>query len=114
MRIFARGIEPPFDVAIERPQHTDARVHQWTAIFGRHDQRLGRCLPFLEVLLGLRKFQDVIGRILECDKLPPAGQRYRVFEAPMPRQDQLRLETGLWRNVHDVADAIITRRPAVE
>jgi hypothetical protein len=67
MMILAGRIEHPLDAAIERSQHTNVRVHQWPAIFGRHDQRLGGRLPFLEALLGLRKFQDVIGRVLERD-----------------------------------------------
>ena len=38
MRIYARLVEYPLDVVIERPQHADVRVHQRPATFRRHDQ----------------------------------------------------------------------------
>jgi hypothetical protein len=47
MMIFAIGIEHPLDVTVERSQHTDARVQQWSTIFRSHDQRLSCRLPFL-------------------------------------------------------------------
>jgi hypothetical protein len=34
MRVFARLIESPLDMLIERSQHADARVHQKIAAFG--------------------------------------------------------------------------------
>jgi hypothetical protein len=55
-------------------------MHQWPATLGRHDQRLGRCLPFFQVLLGLRKLQDVISPILQRDELATAGQRDWIFK----------------------------------
>jgi hypothetical protein len=47
MRIFARGGEHALDVPIERSQHSNVRMHQRPPIFHRHDQGLGRGLPFL-------------------------------------------------------------------
>jgi hypothetical protein len=84
MRVFPVTVEHALDVSVQGPHDADARVHQWPAVFGRHDQRLGRCLPFLQVLLSLRKFQDVIGRILQRDELASAGKRDRILEAPAP------------------------------
>ena len=69
---------------MERPQHSDARVHQRPAIFRRHDQRFGGRLPFIEVLFALRQLHDVSGGILERDELATAGQGNRVIEWPFP------------------------------
>ena len=80
MRVFPIGLEHALDVPIERPQDADARMHHRPATLCRHDQHLGRGLPFREVLLGLRKFHDVAGRILERDQLTAARQRYRIVE----------------------------------
>jgi hypothetical protein len=38
MRVFAISIEHALDVAIECPQHADARMHQEVATFGGADQ----------------------------------------------------------------------------
>jgi hypothetical protein len=62
--ILVRGIERALDVTIERSQHTDARMQQWSAIFRCHDQRFSCRLPGRILLLGLRKLQDVIGGVL--------------------------------------------------
>jgi hypothetical protein len=59
-------------------------MHQRPAIFRRHHKRLGRRLPFLEVLFALRQLHDVTGGILERDELTTAGQRYRILEGPLP------------------------------
>jgi hypothetical protein len=84
MRVFAIGIEHPFGVTVQRPQHTNARVHHEVAAFRGADQAGHRRLPFLESLLGLRQFHDVVGGILERDELATAGQRYRIVEGPLP------------------------------
>jgi hypothetical protein len=52
VRFFTIEIEHALDVAIQSPQHADARVHQWPALLSRHDQRFRRGLPFGEVLFG--------------------------------------------------------------
>jgi hypothetical protein len=41
-------------------------------------------LPLRELLLGLREFGDVVGGILEGEKLTAVRQRYRIFERDGP------------------------------
>jgi hypothetical protein len=65
MRVFPVRVECPFEVPVDRPQHADPRMHQRSATLGRHDQRLGRSLPFGGVLLGLGQSDDVIGGVLQ-------------------------------------------------
>ncbi len=84
MSVFAIGIKNPFDVAVQRPQHTDACMHQKVAAFGGADQAAGRGLPFLEILLSLRQLHDVAGGVLKRDELAAAGQRYRIVECARP------------------------------
>jgi hypothetical protein len=45
MRAFAGRIKHALHAPIESPQHADAHVHQRSAIFCGHDQRLYRSLP---------------------------------------------------------------------
>jgi hypothetical protein len=88
MRVLAIGTKHALDVAIERPQDADARVHQEVATFSGADQATDRGLPFLGVLLSLRQFHDVIGGVLQRDKLPPAEQsatRYCETKAAFTR-----------------------------
>ena len=71
MGVFARLIKHPFDIPIESPQHTDARMHQRSTIFCGHDQRLDRGLPRFKILFGLRKLHDVVGGIALSHELAP-------------------------------------------
>jgi hypothetical protein len=83
-RVFAVGIEHTLDVAVQRPQHTDPRMHQRPAILRSHDQRLDGGLPLRAFVFGLRQPRDVIGGILERDELVSAWQRDRIVEFPFP------------------------------
>jgi hypothetical protein len=49
----------------QRSQHADTRMHHVVAIFGGADQATDGDLPFLEILLGLRQFRDVVGGIAQ-------------------------------------------------
>ena len=69
MGVFAIGIERPLDVAVQRHQHPDARMHQEVAAFGGADQAGHRGLLFLEVLLSLWKLHDVIGSIAQSHQI---------------------------------------------
>ena len=71
MRMLSRCSEHPLDIPIESPQHTDARMHQKSAIFCGHDQRLDRGLPRLKILFGLGKLHDVVGGIAQSHQLAP-------------------------------------------
>jgi len=51
------------DVAVQRSQHSDPRVHQEVAALGGTDQASDCGLPFGQVLLGLRQLHDVAGCI---------------------------------------------------
>jgi len=77
-------VEHPLDMPIERPQHSDARVHQRPAIFRRHDQRFGGRLPFVEVLFALRQFHDVGGGLREGEHLAAVGQFDWILETAGP------------------------------
>jgi hypothetical protein len=48
------------------------------------DQGLGRDLPFLDRMLGFRKLGDMGASVLQGDKLPTTGERYRILEVPAP------------------------------
>ena len=84
MMVLAIGIEHALDVAIERSQHSDTRVHNEIATFCSADQTRDSSLPFLKVLLSLRQLHDVIGSVLEGYELAPLGQRDRIVEWPLP------------------------------
>jgi hypothetical protein len=77
-------VEHAIDVSILRSQHTDTRVHQRPAIFGRHNQRRNGGLPLRALVFGFRQPRDVIGGVLERDELASARQRDWVFELPVP------------------------------
>jgi hypothetical protein len=49
-------------------------MHLRPATLDGQDQRLGRGLPLLEVLLDFRQLHDVVGAVLQRVKLPAAGQ----------------------------------------
>ena len=57
-----------FDVAVA--QHPDTGMPHEVRL-GGVDQATDRGLPFLEVLLGLRQFLDVIGSIAQSQQLAP-------------------------------------------
>ena len=57
-----------FDVAVA--QHPDTGMHHEVRL-GGVDQATDRGLPFLEVLLCLRQFLDVIGSIAQSQQLAP-------------------------------------------
>jgi hypothetical protein len=62
-RFIAIGVKRPFDVSVQRSQHSDPRVHQRPAIFRRHDQRFAGRLPFRKVSLGFGQFHNVAGGV---------------------------------------------------
>jgi hypothetical protein len=73
MWVFAIGIEYALDVAIQCPQHADARKHCRPVLFGDQDQAFHGCLPLWRLVLGPRKLRDVIAGVLERDKLATAA-----------------------------------------
>src|ERR1700686_1915332 len=46
MRLFARRVEPPLDVTVQRSNDADAREHRWTVMFCNQQKRPHRGLPF--------------------------------------------------------------------
>jgi hypothetical protein len=55
MMIFPVGIELANVMAVQRSHDADARQHRRAAVaFGDQDQSLNGCLPFLDLLFGLR------------------------------------------------------------
>lgn len=73
------------------------------AAFSGADQATGRGLPFLEALLGLRQFHDVIGGVFEGEQLATAGKWNRIIEFARPTRHwlngQRRIPSGAWAAV---------------
>jgi len=76
MNIFARGTEHALDVAVQRSQHADPRVHHEVAALSSTDQASDCGLPFGQVLLGLVSFKR------GCRQTPkaPAAELFYSFE----------------------------------
>jgi hypothetical protein len=62
----------------------DAREHRRAAVCRHQDQGFHSRLPLRRLVLGLRQLRDVVGRILQCEKLPAVRQRDRIIEASFP------------------------------
>jgi hypothetical protein len=73
MRVFPVEAEHSLDVAVQRPQHSDPRIHQRPSAFSSHDQRLGRRLTCGMALLGLRELHEVVSGILQVTSWRPRG-----------------------------------------
>ena len=84
MGILPRRSEHLLDIPVQRPQHTDARMHQEVAAFSGADQATGCGLPFRKMLLSLRQLHDVSGSILKRDEMATAGQWYRIIKRSLP------------------------------
>jgi hypothetical protein len=70
---------------VQGSHNANPREHRRAAVaFGDQDQRFDCGLPFLDLLLGLRQLLNIFAGVLESDKLAAAGQRYRIFERPVP------------------------------
>jgi hypothetical protein len=61
MRVFARWIENPLDVTIDRLQRGDAREFDRAVVFGRLRQKVGRRQDFRHVAFG---FGDDLGEVV--------------------------------------------------
>jgi hypothetical protein len=72
--IVAIRIERSNDVSVQCPQHRYAGVHQKVAAYCGADQATGGVLPFVELLLGRRKFGHAVAGILRGDELATIGQ----------------------------------------
>jgi hypothetical protein len=46
MRLFARRVEHPLDVTVQRSDDADAREHRWAVMFCNQQKRPHRGLPF--------------------------------------------------------------------
>jgi hypothetical protein len=65
MFVLAIRIERPVDIAVQRPQHPDTRMHHVVARFGGTDQTFDGGLPLLKLLLGLGQACDEAACIRE-------------------------------------------------
>jgi hypothetical protein len=79
MRFLATGREPLDVMAVERPHEADLRQHRRTATGDQHQSSHG-VLPLRCLVLGFRKFGDVIADVLERYKLSAAGQVDGIVE----------------------------------
>ena len=82
--LFTRWFEHELDVTIQCLHDADPRQHRRPARRRDQDQGLHRCLPFRRLVLGLRKFRDVVAGILERDELATVRQRDRLVEGAGP------------------------------
>ena len=78
MSVFAVRIEHPFDVAVQRPLHPDARVHHEVPALGGADEATDCGLPLIELLIGLQRLVDVNASIQQGDELATAGATVSV------------------------------------
>jgi hypothetical protein len=82
---FIASSDLPLDVAVQGPLDADPSEHRRAAVaFGDQDQDFNGCLPFLDLLFGLRQLLDISGGILEGDELAAGGQRDRIVEFTLP------------------------------
>jgi hypothetical protein len=75
MRVLARWVEHPLDVAIERPHDADPRKHRRAAKVRNQHQGFHRGLPFGRVVLDLRQFSDVKRGFAKRGQQLALGQR---------------------------------------
>jgi hypothetical protein len=69
--LFPPPVEYAFDVAVQRPHHTDARHHGRPVELDDQEQGVARGLPLMEQLLGLRQAGDVVAGIAQSQQLAP-------------------------------------------
>jgi hypothetical protein len=84
MRVFARCIEHPLDVAVQCPHDADAHHHSRPVELDDQEQGFDRGLPFLEILLSLRQFHDVVGGIAQSHQPAPTRQQDGIIERTDP------------------------------
>jgi hypothetical protein len=80
MGIFALGIEHPLDITVQRLRDPDPRQHRWPVLLDHQQQCLDSGLPFVELLVGLRKLGDVGPPRLEGEQLPTIRQGYWIVK----------------------------------
>jgi hypothetical protein len=59
-------------------------VHQWSAIFCGHDQRLDCGLPRFKILFGLRKRHDVVVGVVQSHEPAPSLHQDGIIEGTGP------------------------------
>ena len=74
-KTFPRAVARIWLAVVQRPQHSNPRMHQEVAALGSTDQAPDRGLPNFMVLLGLRQLHDVGRGVLQRDELATAGKR---------------------------------------
>ena len=91
------------NVPIERSHDADAREHRWPSRFHDQHQTFDCRLPFIEVLVGLRKLGDASASAFEDDESAAIGQHNRVVEWSFPT-----LRGFIWQ--HDFGSSAGARR----
>jgi hypothetical protein len=95
MLVLPRRVERAFDMAVQRPHDTDARKHRWPSQFHDQHQTFDRGLPLVELLVGLRKYGDIIACVFEGDDLAPSdrtiGSSKQRFQDKVQPQWRIRL-----------------------
>jgi hypothetical protein len=65
MRLFARRVEHPLDVTVQRSNDADAREHRWTVMFCNRQKRPHRGLPF-GTMFCLGPITSAVGTFRTC------------------------------------------------
>jgi hypothetical protein len=85
MRVFARRIEHPLDVAVQCPHDADAHHHGRPVELDDQEQGFDSGLPFLlAILLSLRQFHDVVGGGAQSHQVAPTRQQDGIIERAGP------------------------------
>lgn len=79
-------IKHPFDVTVQRAHDADPRQHCRAAALSHKDQRLHRGLPLRRIVLRLRQFHDVVGRVAQGDEAAAIWKRYWILKRGGPGQ----------------------------
>jgi hypothetical protein len=75
MRLFARRVEHPLDVTVQRSNYADAREHRWTVMFCNQQKRPHRGLPF-GTMFCLGPITSAVD--LGCVKTPKSNLRTKI------------------------------------
>jgi hypothetical protein len=78
MRLFARRVEHPLDVTVQRSNDADAREHRWTVMFCNQQKRPHRGLPF-GTMFCLGPITSAVGTFeTSCDVLSVVANRWKA------------------------------------
>jgi hypothetical protein len=87
MLVFARRVEHPFNVTVERSHHANSREHCRPIMFGNQHERLHCSLPFLGIVFSLRQLGDAKRHVALGDQPLALRQFDRLGKGAVPRHN---------------------------